>query len=350
MFRVIYILKILIYIVTNFFSNKKVHYVVENAPWSIKHDGEMITKNLKFSRITYTHHGLRNSIVHFGSVNLFFSHERINLPHKSNKIIVTWFHIVPGDSRVKFISEAIKHVDFWHTSCQISRKKMIELGIPDNKIIIVPLGVDIDCFKPVSQMEKNKIRSALSIPENAFVIGSFQKDGIGWGQGYSPKLIKGPDLFCESIEFISKRYPVFVLLTGPSRGYVKNRLRNSGIAYTHVYLDKPEEVARYYQVLDLYLISSREEGGPKSLLESLASGIPLLSTPVGMAPELLESGVNGFVVNDFNAKSLIATLIEIIEHKEMLQDIIDNGFKAVRNCDWKDVSFAYDRKIYSRLM
>ncbi len=334
----------------NFLSKKKVHFVVENAPWSIKHDGDMITKDLNFSRITYTHLGLRNSIVHFGSINLFFTDNGLNLPHKSNKIVVTWFHIIPDDSRVKFIKEAVNHVDVWHTSCQISRQKMVELGIPESQIVVVPLGVDLEYFKPVNLIEKKEARSRLGIPENSFVIGSFQKDGDGWGEGNSPKLVKGPDLFCEILEILSKTYSVFALLTGPSRGYVKKRLRASGVAYAHVYLDNPNDVALYYQALDLYLISSREEGGPKSLLESLASGIPLVSTPVGMVPELIVSGVNGFVVSDFNVQVLVDTIKKIIGCEEPLQLIVDNGLKAVRDHDWSKISKLYHEKIYSRLM
>jgi len=346
--KIKYILIKLVYIISNYFSNKKVHYIVENAPWSIKHDGDMITRELKFIRITYSHIGLRNSIVHFGSMNLFFSDQGINLPHKSNKTIVTWFHIVPDDPRVKFIKEALKYVDLWHTSCQVSRNKMINLGIPEDKIILIPLGVDLKSFNPVKTKEKYIIRTALEIPEDAFVIGSFQKDGEGWGEGNVPKLVKGPDIFCGVIEALSKKYSVFVLLTGPSRGYVKRRLSASGIDHAHIYLANPKDVAYYYKALDLYLISSREEGGPKSLLESLASGIPLLSTPVGMVPELIESGVNGFIVSDFNVKSIVNILKKIIDDKELLQSIADNGLQTARNFDWKLIANSYNNKIYSR--
>ena len=92
----------------------------------------------------------------------------------------------------------------------------------------------------------------LSIPANKIVIGYFQKDGIGWGEGNEPKLIKGPDIFCDVVVRLSKKYDIFILLTGPARGYVKNYLRKENIAYGHEYLEDPNKVANYYSNLFLF--------------------------------------------------------------------------------------------------
>ena len=77
--------------------------------------------------------------------------------------------------------------------------------------------------------DEPKINSG--IKKNEIVIGSFQKDGQGWAEGYIPKLIKGPDLFVKSVEIISKEVPIVVLLTGPARGYVKKELSKRKIKF-----------------------------------------------------------------------------------------------------------------------
>ena len=103
--------------IRNRINHRDVYYVVEGANWSIDHDGRSITTNLHDigSMVTTTSHGVRNSIVHFGSINTFMANGRLRLPHKSNKIVVTWFHVIPGDKRIELIPEAIKYVDLWHT-------------------------------------------------------------------------------------------------------------------------------------------------------------------------------------------------------------------------------------------
>ena len=58
---------------------------------------------------------------------------------------------------------------------------------------------------------------------------------------------------------------------------------------------EPRGVADFYRALDAYWVTSRIEGGPVPLLESMATGVPVVSTPVGVALEAIEEGVNGFV-------------------------------------------------------
>ena len=131
--------------------------------------------------------------------------------------------------------------------------------------MVIPLGVDLQLFQPITPAERTQRRQSLDIPEGKVVIGSFQKDGVGWAEGLEPKLIKGPDLFCDTCIQVNERHPVHALLTGPARGYVKQRLEAAGISYTHVNLEDFTQVAWYYPLVDICLISSRAEGGPKAL-------------------------------------------------------------------------------------
>ncbi len=57
-----------------------------------------------------------------------------------------------------------------------------------------------------------------------------------------------------------------------------------------------DEMVSFYHELDAYICASRTEGGPHPLLEASACGIPVISTRVGIAPELIEQNVNGILV------------------------------------------------------
>jgi hypothetical protein len=57
-----------------------------------------------------------------------------------------------------------------------------------------------------------------------------------------------------------------------------------------------EEMVAFYQGVDVQICASRTEGGPHPLLEAAACGIPLISTRVGIAPELIRDGDNGFLI------------------------------------------------------
>ena len=118
------------------------------------------------------------------------------------------------------------------------------------KLFRIPIGVDTKLFCPPTSEEKKEIRKQFGIPNEKVIIGSFQKDGVGWGDGEEPKFIKGPDLFIESVSYISKHLPVTVFLTGPARGYVKRELANRNIDYVHFYYNSIFEIAHSYKVLD----------------------------------------------------------------------------------------------------
>jgi len=348
--------KILKDALSNFSLNKKfdLSYVVEAPDWSIKWDGEYITGNLNRSglleaRTTTSYLGLRNQIVHFGSINIFLSNEGFKKPHWSNKIVVTGFHLVPGDPRLKFIRKADKHVYFFHTSCNITKQKLIELGVSEEKIIVIPLGVDLSLFKPVSSEEKQKIKEQLGIPQDKIVIGSFQKDGVGWDEGLEPKLIKGPDVFVKAAEKLAKNYPIFVLLVGPARGYVKNELKKLGIPFKHTYLKSFPDIAKYYRALDLYLITSRVEGGPKAILEAWASGVPVVSTKVGIVPDIAQDENNVLLTEVEDVDEIAKQAVRLIENVNLKERLTQNALGEVKKNSWDNIVNRYYKEIYSRL-
>ena len=326
--------------------------IVENADWVIKEEGEYLAKNsTKVKVITgISYCFVRNKIIHFGSFNAFISDKKIARPHKSNKVVVTIFHIKPNDKRAERIKQGeTDFVDIWHTSCNETKEVMMSLGIPENKIVVIPLHVDKSIFHPIPDYDKKKQREKIGISEDQIVIGSFQKDGEGWEGGNKPKLIKGPDIFCDVVEKLSTKYNIFVLLTGPSRGYVKNRLKNANIPYYHIMLDKAIDVSKYYGLLDLYIVASRVEGGPKAIIESMASGIPLVTTKVGMAPDLVNDGINGMLCNIEDVEQIFMKAAEVIDNKELRKSIIKNATKTSEEYDYKLFPDKLYYNVYSKI-
>ena len=62
------------------------------------------------------------------------------------------------------------------------------------------------------------------------------------------------------------------------------------------FITDDNEMRAFYNSLDLYIIASRSEGTPRPAIEAAACGVPVLSTDVGIIPELIEDGSNGFIV------------------------------------------------------
>jgi glycosyltransferase involved in cell wall biosynthesis len=227
---------------------------------------------------------------------------------------------------------------------------LIKFGVLQEKITVIPLGVNLNAFSMPTRQQRENIRLKFGIPKEKVVVGSFQKDGNGWGEGLEPKLIKGPDVFCDVIEKLCQHYDLFVLLTGPARGYVKQRLERAGIPYLHRFLNDPDEVAEYYKALDIYIVTGREEGGPKAVVESLASGVPLVSTKVGMALDIIQEGKNGFLCEIEDVDEIVDKSISIIENVTSTTKMIENGLEMVQQFSWRNIAQKYQKDLYLTLL
>lgn len=332
-------------------------YIIENANWSIKWDGYYIIKEMKLRgavcKLDVSPRYYFNSIIHFGSVHTYVNADLYTVSN-SNKLIMTIFH---GDKDInpqmdttldRFLAnhERLFRIVVTNT---IMRKRLISWGIRAEKIVLIPLGVDLSNFKPATIVKRNELRRQLGIPEGAICIGSFQKDGNGWGEGLVPKWIKGPDIFVEAITLLAKKHKVHCLLTGPARGYVKRGLESAGIPFTHHFPDNYLDIVDYYNCLDLYIVTSREEGGPKAIMESMATGVPLVSTSVGMAPDVIQDGVNAFLVNIEDVKGIVNKSETVLSEKEIRDKITNNGLETAKRYDWNIIVREY-AKLYKEAL
>lgn len=326
-------------------------YIVEAVDWSIAWDGKQITRALNKqkllkARISSCPWGLKNQIVHYGSVNVFHS---FGLPKKNVKPILTWFHFVPEDIQNKKIREAQERLRFIHTSCGQTKDYLVEFGIAPQKIKAIPLGVDLGLFKPVSPEIKDYSKASFNLPKDKFIIGSFQKDGSGWGEGLEPKLIKGPDVLIKTLGVLAKKYPIFVLLAGPARGYVKRNLEKLNIPFKELGNLSLQETAHAYSLLDLYIVASRIEGGPKAILESMASGVPLVTTKVGMAPDIKATMPELLIAEIEDALGLADLAERVINDKAFAVDLAQKQRQAAQNFSWDKVANQYFEQMYSKL-
>ena len=202
---------------------------------------------------------------------------------KSKKIVVTVHHIVPEKFDNNKLSDFLvrdQFVDAYHVPNDKTLKFISQLT--KKPIFSVPYWFDKEKWFPESKI---KCRELLDLPVESFIIGSFQRDTEG-SDLITPKLEKGPDLFCDYVEKMDKK-DIHILLGGWRRQYVISRLDSSKIRYTYFEMADVEKLRLMYCALDLYVISSRHEGGPQSALEAAGMKVPIISTDVGMVSKVL---------------------------------------------------------------
>jgi glycosyltransferase involved in cell wall biosynthesis len=234
----------------------------------------------------------------------------------SHRLGLSYFHGRPGTSGYPEFDEAYATLRRYAARIdrvQVTHAEMhdlvLEAGVEPGRVFRIPIGVDLPAFTLGDDAALLAARRAFGLPESAFVVGSFQKDGVGLGAGREPKLVKGPDILVETLTRLRARIPeLAVLLTGLARGYVGDGLREAGIPFRHVLLSSRAELVRAYHALDAYVVPSRQEGGPKGVLEAMAAGVPVATTRVGQAPEVVDDGRNGLLVDVEDVEGLAAAV------------------------------------------
>ncbi len=210
--------------------------------------------------------------------------KKIPKKHLKNKIVIcSMYHLDGSNEEIEDFIERDQFVDYYHVISKNTESQV--RPFTKKRIKSIPFWVDDKIFFEIKN--KQELKKSLGLDQNKFYIGSFQRDTEG-SDLKSPKLIKGPDRF---IKIISSKFLVNknieVILTGKRRQYVIAELEKIGVPYSYFEMVDFKLLNELYNILDLYIVSSRIEGGPQAIIECGLSKTPIISTDVGVAKEIL---------------------------------------------------------------
>ena len=203
---------------------------------------------------------------------------------KMKKVVFTMHHI---DEEKYARGELNKTFEFmrdygtkWHAICG-KTFDFLKKTSGDIPVVKEYLWVDSEIFFEIS--DKTILREKWGV--SGYVVGSFQKDTEG--KTNEPKMSKGPDVFVNIVEDIYRDHPdLLVVLSGTRRTYIIGELEKRGIQYKYFEMITLHELNELYNCLDLYVVSSRVEGGPRAIVEAGIAKTPIISTDVGIASDL----------------------------------------------------------------
>lgn len=208
-----------------------------------------------------------------------------------------------------------------------------KFGGEKEKIINIPNGMSEEFFV---KAKKNDFRKKHEIKENEKLILFFGRLNI----------TKGPDKFVEIAKIIlQKRKDIKFAIVGPDEGLKEKVERMIGDEKAIILLDAirdRKEVIKMYQSADIFVMPSYREGLPLTLFEAMASGLPIVATPVNGIPYEMKDGENGFLVEYGNNEKFAEKIVELLDNKKLRDKIIKNNLEKAEKYSWD--------KIYKKTM
>ena len=213
----------------------------------------------------------------------------------------------------KFLERKLIQSSDWVTvESDFTRDKLVEnYRLPYKKIKLVPGGVDLEKFFP--EKDKHKIQAQMGLPEKRIILFTVRN------------LVQrmGLENLIASMKIVKTFVPNVLLIiggTGPLQTQLEI-LRKDLVLENNVIFEgfiSEKDLPKYYQLADLFVLPTRElEGFGLVTVESLASGVPVVGTPVGGTKEILGKFDRGFLFDDTSAESMARLIIEkcwIIKH------------------------------------
>jgi|HubBroStandDraft_1064217.scaffolds.fasta_scaffold46365_2 glycosyltransferase involved in cell wall biosynthesis len=237
--------------------------------------------------------------------------------------IATWIHHVtewsPQHQLAAERSAAL-------TVCTEGWRRDIAQRVPNLPITVIPHGVDLEFFR------RRKVpEGTFGIPPNRFVIGFLGTKGSDRDRGR-----KGTDTLLEVIRRSAAQLPdVHVVLGGPGWESEVDGLRSLGVSVSATgYVPKPD-LPLLYSALDVYLMTSRVEGGPCTVFEAMACGTPVVATRVGAVPDLIVDGVNGYSAEVDDVDALVAAVVQLDRERDRHREIARHERETISQWPWR---------------
>lgn len=254
------------------------------------------------------------------------------------KWIVTFF-----EDRMPKIADCVT------THASFLQSRLLSLGLPLDKIVYLPNGVDYTRFGGIDQQRLSALRSSLGLYDKRVVIF------VGTLTAHAHAV----DLLLQAFQRVRRCIPSAVLLIvggGENFQNLRQMARDLGIFESTIFCGHipAERVKYYYHLADVsvdpvYDTPAARARFPIKLFESWATGVPFVTGDVGDRRSLLAQPRAGLVVPPGDAVALADAIIQVLKNPDLAEEMRSNGLRRAQDFDWEKIAKKME-KVYLALV
>ena len=214
------------------------------------------------------------------------------------------------------------------------------VGYPLEKIRVITNGVDSKkfCFAESGK----RIRESLGISSDSFVVGTIGR--------LVP--VKNQALLMNAFAAIAMNKNNLILLVvgdGPLRATLESMANNIGISERVIFTGIRSDIPELLRTMDVFVLSSLNEGMPNTILEAMSSSLPVIATDVGGNSEVVKHKITGLITPSGNVDALAGALVYLIENEDKVKAFGTNGRKVINEAYDLPVMVKNYEEMYERI-
>jgi glycosyltransferase involved in cell wall biosynthesis len=228
----------------------------------------------------------------------------------------------------------LRHSTVMLGDCSTIRHLAISYGMPDERIVTFPWGVELERFTPLSDKSNRQSFTLLST------------------RGWEP--IYGSDVIARAFVQAARQRPelrLVMLGNGSQAALLRQIFQQGGVQEQVLFPGQVNQadLPRYYRSADLYISASHSDGTSISLLEAFASGLPALVSDIPGNQEWVTLGQNGWLFPDGDADALAQGILQALDQRQRLPEMSSLArLTAEQRADW-EVNFPILLQVYASL-
>lgn len=243
----------------------------------------------------------------------------------------------------KFCLKVLSRVDGVVAMTRETHQEAINFGIPPSQIHLIGNGIDTKRFHPVDLKQRHSMRINNNLKAEGVVI---------WVGRLSPE--KNPDGLLSAWRLALPRLPkgwhLVLVGDGPMHTTLQEIIIEDGISSTVKLVGKQSNVEEWLAMADIYVMTSHNEGLSNTMLEAMATGLPVVTTNVSGTLENIEETGAGIVVPCGDMNAIAAALVRLASDLSLREKQGRLGYDVIKKRFSLSHITASFLKLYQRLV